>query len=384
MGKIIKLIQSLHEQNLDSTLINKLYNMLHKKQDLNDDTINLDNSNIVGEITFITPVYRDYVDYIRNVFVNLVIHATDYYVRFYDSKAEEQCARLYGDGVGVTENQLAAVTSMRQSDWGPTCQIVDFPEFKYFTGIKVIDEMFTGSTENKNTTLRTITLPNSITYIGRSGYAGGFYGTSIESIIIPDNVTIRAAAFCNCKKLKHVTLGYGCYIDWQAFQYCDLLENFDLNGATYIGTSAFNDCLSMTSIVIPNTVNGIGSGVFSGSGITSLTFESGNDSNSLTLSGSTSGWEQGRGTFARMNNAIKYIRLPKRLTELKDDALANSQKLNYVFTSTTPPSVTGNGSLGYINYSTLYVPDEAIEAYKAAPGFSDWISNIKPASEFVA
>ena len=61
-----------------------------------------------------------------------------------------------------------------------------------------------------------------------------------------------------------------------------------------------------------------------------------------------------------------------------------NQKLNYVFTSTTPPSVTGNESLGYINYSTLYVPDEAIEAYKAAPGFSDWISNIKPVSEFVA
>ena len=382
MGKIIKLIQSLHEQNLDSTLINKLYNMLHKKQDLNDDTINLDNSNIVGEITFITPVYRDYVDYIRNVFVNLVIHATDYYVRFYDSKAEEQCARLYGDGVGVTENQLAAVTSMRQSDWGPTCQIVDFPEFKYFTGIKVIDEMFTGSTANQNTTLRTITLPNSITYIGRSGYAGGFYGTSIESIIIPDNVTIRAAAFYNCKKLKHVTLGYGCYIDMQAFYKCTLLENFDLNGATYIGTSAFIDCLSMTSIVIPNTVNGIGDSVFSGSGITSLTFESGNDNNPLTLQGSTNGYRPG--TFRLMNSDLKYIILPKRLTELKDNALGNTTKINFVFTSTTPPSVTGNGELGYVDESWLYVPDEAIEAYKAAPGFSDWISNIKPASEFVA
>jgi len=382
MGKVIKLIQSLHEQNLNSTFINKLYNMLHRKQDLNDDTINIDNSNIVGEVTFITPVYRDYVDYVRNVFVNLVIHATDYYVRFYDSKAEEQCARLYGDGVGVTENQLASVTSMRQSDWGPTCQIVDFPEFKYFTGIKQITEMFTGSTENQNTTLKTITLPNSITQIGRGSFAGGFYGTSIESIIIPDNVKIGAAAFGNCKNLKHVTLGYGCYIDWQAFFNCTLLENFDLNGATLIGTDAFTGCQSMTSIIIPNTVTLIGNSAFGSSGITSVTFESGNDSNSLTLQGNTSGYRPG--TFRLMNSNLKYIILPKRLTELKNNALGNTSKINFVFTSTTPPSVTGNGELGYVDESWLYVPDNAIEEYKAAPGFSTWISRIKPASKFVA
>ena len=383
MGKIIKLIQSLHEQNLDSTLINKLYNMLHRKQDLNDDTINIDNSNIVGEITLRTPVYKDYVDYIRNVFVNLVIHVTDYYVRFYDPKAEELCAQLYGDGIGVSQNQLAAVTSMSISDWGPTCQIVDFPEFKYFTGIKIIDSQFTGSSDdNANKTLKTIELPNSITHIGRQGYAGGFYGTSIESVIINDNVTIKAAAFCNCKNLKHVTLGYGCYIDWQAFQYCPLLENFDLNGATSIGTSAFDGCESMTSIIIPNTVTFIGNGVFTNTGITSLTFENENDNNALTLQGSTNGWRPG--TFRVMNNNIKYIILPKRLTELKDNALGNTTKINFVFTSTTPPSVTGNGELGYVDESWLYVPDEAIEAYKAAPGFSTWISRIKPVSEFVA
>lgn len=383
MGKIIKLIQSLHEQNLDSTLINKLYNMLHRKQDLNDDTINIDNSNIVGEITLRTPVYKDYVDYIRTVFINLVIHVTDYYVRFYDSKAEELCAQLYGDGIGVSQNQLAAVTSMNRSDWGPMCQIVDFPEFKYFTGIKIIDTIFTSTSDDTaNKTLKTIELPNSITHIGREGYGGGFCFTNIESIIIPNNVTIRAAAFHNCEKLKHVTLGYGCYIDWQAFQYCPLLENFDLNGATNIGTSAFDGCQSMTSLIIPNTVTFIGNGPFVNTGITSLTFENENDDNALTLQGGTNGWRPG--TFRAMNNNIKYIILPKRLTELKDNALGNTTKINFVFTSTTPPSVTGNGELGYVDESWLYVPDEAIEAYKAAPGFNTWISRIKPASEFVA
>ena len=383
MGKVIKLIQSLHEQNLNSTFINKLYNMLHRKQDLNDDTINIDNSNFVGEVTLRTPVYKDYVDYIRTVFANLVIHATDYYVRFYDSKAEELCAQLYGDGIGVSQNQLAAVTSMSRSNWGPSCQVVDFPEFKYFTNIKKIDTIFTTTVEqDANKTLKTIELPNSVTLIGNGSFCGGFAFTNIESIIIPDNVKIGAASFINCKNLKHITLGYGCYIDWQAFSGCTLLENFDLNGVTLIGTSAFTNCKSMTSIIIPNTVTLIGNESFTNSGITSLIFESGNDSNSLTLQGNTGGWRPG--TFKLMNSDLKYIILPKRLTELKDNALGNTSKINFVFTSTTPPSVTGNGELGYVDESWLYVPDDAIEEYKAAPGFSTYISRIKPASEFVA
>jgi len=53
-----------------------------------------------------------------------------------------------------------------------------------------------------------------------------------------------------------------------------------------------------------------------------------------------------------------------------------------VFTSTTPPSVTGDGKLGSVlKNSKIYVPDSAVNTYKAATGFADRADIIFPVSE---
>ena len=70
MSKIIKLIQTLHEKKIGSDFINKLYKMIHRKQDLNEETINMENSNFVGEITLSGPTYEEYVTYINTYFPN--------------------------------------------------------------------------------------------------------------------------------------------------------------------------------------------------------------------------------------------------------------------------------------------------------------------------
>jgi len=74
------------------------------------------------------------------------------------------------------------------------------------------------------------------------------------------------------------------------------------------------------------------------------------------------------------------IVFPPRLSSLMNNALGSTNDMTYVFTSETPPTVTGTLTTVILN-TKIYVPDAALNAYKAATGFSDYASHIYPVSE---
>ncbi len=101
------------------------------------------------------------------------------------------------------------------------------------------------------TSLTSITIPDSVTDIGKCAFAEC---TSLTSVTIPNSVTdINEGAFLNCTSLTSITIP---------------------NSVTFICESVFEDCTSLTGITIPDSVTGISYSAFGGcTGLTSVTFE---------------------------------------------------------------------------------------------------------------
>ena len=129
--------------------------------------------------------------------------------------------------------------------------------------------------------LTSITIPNSVTSIGEKAFA---YCSSLISINIPNSVTtLGGAAFYECIALQSVVLSerlsellpgrgvrgniVGC------FEQCSSLTSINIpNSVTSIGGSAFVSCSSLTSVTIGNSVTSIGGSAFAGcSSLTSIT-----------------------------------------------------------------------------------------------------------------
>lgn len=122
---------------------------------------------------------------------------------------------------------------------------------------KYADGYFVYSDETKTTLLACsttltgeITIPNSVTSIGKNAF---YCCEEITSLIIPNGVTnIGYAAFSLCKGLKSISLP---------------------NSITNIGNYAFEYCYSLTSVTIPQSVTKMGEKIFDDcTGLTSVTW----------------------------------------------------------------------------------------------------------------
>ena len=92
-------------------------------------------------------------------------------------------------------------------------------------------------------------------------------GKTDTAYAIPDSVTsIGSSAFYDCSSLTSITIPNGVTsIGYYAFSWCDSLTSITIpDSVTIIGYRAFWDCTSLTSITIPDSVTNIDSKAFSG------------------------------------------------------------------------------------------------------------------------
>ena len=181
------------------------------------------------------------------------------------------------------------------------------------------------------TSLSSITIPNSVTYIGESAFYNchnlttlnfnaincgnfsrlhsfyyPFYNCNFSTINIGDSVQRIPAYFAyNNSALSAITIPNSVtYIGHSAFEGCTGLTSITIpNNVTSIGSSTFQNCSSLTSITIPNNVTSIGSSAFQDcSSLTSITIP-----NNVTSIGSSAFQDCSSLTSVTIPNSVTTI-----------------------------------------------------------------------------
>ena len=266
------------------------------------------------------------------------------YITFVDPIVKQICVANWGSNGEITYEQAAAVTDLNGafdywSNNPPTEQITSFNELQYFTGLTILGEspdgngQFTGAEE-----LTSIILPPNLTIIGYNTFNNCL---NLTSVVIPNSVTsIGDKAFNNCIRLTSITIG---------------------NSVTSIGDSAFSDCNELTSVIIPNSVTSIGDDTFAAcSVLTSIIIP-----DSVTSIGNTA--------FAKCFS-LTSITIGNSVTSIGNYPFANCFSLTSIIVKPlTPPIGEGEGIfLENDNLINIYVPSESVDAYKAAPYWSNY------------
>jgi hypothetical protein len=275
------------------------------------------------------------------------------YIQFEDKAVEAICvANWSSDGIGLTEEDAAAVTSIGTKFKGNT-EITSFDELQYFTGV---------------------------TFLGTdtSSYNGGaFYGcTNLVNITLPKSVkAIRNGSFMNCTSLRTIRG----------------LENVEeIRNRAFYGCSQWNEDVDFPSLTSLASTTFTNSGIkgFSAAKLSSIAssdnynFGAFTNCDSLTKVSIPMVADVGRVAFSLCDN-LEEIELPSA-TAIGVQAFYGCSKLKKIICrATTPPTLVAVSAFSSTNSSlVIYVPDASLEAYKTATNWSSYASRIKGLSEY--
>lgn len=240
---------------------------------------------------------------------------------------------------------------------------------------------------NKDSTLKTLQLPQSLVSIGKNAFAGN---TGLQSVVVPENVTeIGTQAFTGCSAMTSAVVKGNVTELNGTFGGCSALASVTLpDTVKIIGSSTFSGCVSLTEFDFSG-IEEIGSRAFFNSGVKVL-----EGADSLRIIGNTA--------FA--NSKLEKAVLPQGVTELPQGVFGNCEALKTVVLPDTvtviqkqafqkalaqpgsilimqgnvPPSFDANafGSSGKpdADVLTVIVPQEAKDAYAADSTLGSYVS----------
>lgn len=117
------------------------------------------------------------------------------------------------------------------------------------------------ATAKNKTSIKSITLPSTVTSIGKNAFNGC---TALTSVNIPSGVTrIENETFLGCENLGNIAIPYGVtFIGTSAFQGCGISSIVIPCSVNTIKSQAFRGCDNLGSVVVPDSVTTLETGAF--------------------------------------------------------------------------------------------------------------------------
>ena len=174
----------------------------------------------------------------------------------------------------------------------------------------------------------------------------------VKSAVIADGVTsIGSSAFDDCTSLTSVTIPDSVTsIGDDAFYDCTSLTSVTIpDSVTSVGADAFYDCTSLTSVTIPDSVTSIGDSAFAScTSLTGIWVAKGNSHYSSDASGVL--FNKDKTTLVQCPGAFAAYAIPDSVTSICECAFQGCKSLTSV---TIPDSVTSIGDSAFASCTSL-------------------------------
>ena len=261
-----------------------------------------------------------------------------------------------------------------------------------------------GSAFSETTALQTVTFNDGLDGIGSSAFSG----SGLTTVTLPNSLTyLGDYAFSSCKDLASISIGtgiteipYNCFtgcnaltsvdlpehvtsIGGGAYSYCNGLVSITLPGSIQtVGASAFASCSNLEEVVIPDNVTTLGEKAFQydsklkyvqiGKGITTLEKDLFNSCESLSSVELSEGLTAVKAFVFEDCSSLKTVTFPSTLTTLSESTSFGWSPESLYFLGTQP--ATGERSTdepfyGLYDKTKVYVPESAFDDYKQSTVF---------------
>lgn len=359
---------------------------------------------IEGTLT-VGKVYESTLEKVSGLFPNINIVTTGVvYVEFADPEVQRICAENWGDGTGITTEQIEAVTDIGTKFKGNTV-IETFDEFEKFIGISDVGSFAFADCSN----LKSINIPKHINFIQEHAFINC---ASLSELTIPNNINIIGRdAFKDCTslsidltdKLLNITeLGANSFknskvcgiinmpkvtsignISQGDMFYGTNISEINIGGNVELIPYEFcNNCSKLNRLTLGESIKTIYSKAFMGCDIKELNlpyithiidnvFSYNPNLKKVILPSIV---ELGSDAFT-YDNALELIDLGANCTKIANHSAFVIPGGNYTLISRaiTPPALGG----GMKQPKVIYVPDASVEAYKTATNWITYADRIK-------
>ena len=212
------------------------------------------------------------------------------------------------------------------------------------------------------TSLDGIGLPSSIKTLEDSAFEGC---TALMSVSLANINTIGEYVFRGCSSLDNVSTSPGTTVGKGAFQNCTSLKSIVLSPllsaqASSIEPYTFAGCTSLEHIEIHYWFTSIGASAFEGcTSLTDIEYKGGPTSSNLETIGNSA--------FRDCSSLVTVV-IPHKVTSIGSHAFSSCENLKTVYSyPTTPPSITNHASdvfWGHASGFIIYVPEESLYDYR--------------------